>query len=81
MDIAFRKEFLKDKAATITFAVNDVFNSDRFGQIYDTEAFYQDSYRRWNVRNYRLTLSYRFGDKDFNLFRRPGGDRGNGDDD
>ena len=81
VDIAFRKEFLKDNAATITLAVNDVFNSDRFGQIYDTEAFYQDSYRRWNVRNYRLTLSYRFGDKDFNLFRRPGGDRGNGEDD
>ena len=81
VDFALRKEFLKNNAATITFAVNDVFNSRRWGQIYDTESFYQDSYRRWNVRNYRLTFSYRFGDRDFNLFKRPGGNERGGDDD
>jgi outer membrane receptor protein involved in Fe transport len=69
-DFALRKEFLKNKAAAITFAVNDVFNSDRWGQIYDTENFYQDSYRRWNVRNFRINFSYRFGNRDFNLFNQ-----------
>lgn len=78
-NFALRKEFLKNNAASLTFAVNDVFNTNRFGQIYDTENFYQDSYRRWNVRNFRLTFSYRFGNKDFNLFgqkeRRANGGR------
>ncbi|MBL7736577.1 MAG: TonB-dependent receptor [Chitinophagaceae bacterium] len=68
IDLAVRKEFLKKNAASITFSVDDLLNSDRFGQIYDTETFYQDSYRRWNVRSFRLSFAYRFGDRDFNLF-------------
>ena len=81
-DFAIRKEFLKNRAASITFAVNDIFNTDRWGQIYDTENFYQDAYRRWNVRNFRVTFSYRFGKSDFKI----GGQRenrggGGGDDD
>jgi hypothetical protein len=84
IDFAFRKEFLKNNAATITFAVNDVLNSNRWGQIYDTENFYQDSYRRWNVRNFRVTFSYRFGKRD--LFKKEerrgnGGNREGGMDD
>jgi outer membrane receptor protein involved in Fe transport len=67
VDFALRKEFLKKNAAAITFSVNDVFNTNRFGQIYDTDNFYQDSYRRWNVRNFRMTFTYRFGDSDFKL--------------
>ncbi len=82
-DFALRKEFLKNRTATFTFAVNDIFNTNRWGQIYDTENFYQDAYRRWNVRNFRVTLSYRFGNRDFNMFgqrdRRSNG--GSGDDD
>lgn len=84
-DFALRKEFMKKNAASLTLSINDVFNTNRWGQIYDTENFYQDSYRRWNVRNFRLTFSYRFGNRDFNLFgsqregRRGGG--GDGSDD
>ena len=85
-DFALRKDFLKNRAATVTLAVNDIFNTNRWGQIYDTENFYQDAYRRWNVRNFRLTFSYRFGNRDFNMFgqrdRRGGaGGNGGGDDD
>jgi len=68
VDLAIRKEFLKKNAASVTLSVDDLFNTDRFGQIYDTETFYQDSYRRWNVRSFRLIFSYRFGDSDFSLF-------------
>lgn len=78
MDFAIRKDFLKNKAGTITFNVNDVFNSRRFGSITDTENFYQDSYRRWNVRTVRLTFSYRFGRQDLDLFKRKGGGERNG---
>ncbi len=67
-DFALRKEFLKNNVASLTFAVNDVFNTKRFGQIYDTDYFYQDSYRRWNVRTFRISFSYRFGNKDLNFF-------------
>jgi outer membrane receptor protein involved in Fe transport len=79
MDFAMRKDFLKDKKATLTFGINDVFNTQRWGVIYDTETFYQDSYRRWNVRNFRITFSFRFGKADFSLLNR--NNRGGGGDD
>ena len=79
VDFALRKDFLKNNKATFTFSINDVFNSHRFGAIYDTETFYQESYRRRNVRSFRLTFSYKFGDPKFNLFRRGGDREGGGD--
>lgn len=80
MDAAIRKDFLKDKKAAITFAVNDVFNSRRWGTIYDTERFYQDSYRRGNVRTFRLSFTYKFGDPNF-TFNRRSSSNSNGDND
>lgn len=70
VDFAMRKDFLKDNKGTLTFGVNDVFNTHRFGTIYDTENFYQDSYRRRNVRSFRLTFTYKFGSADFSLTNR-----------
>lgn len=69
-DFAMRKEFLKDKAASLSLSVNDIFNTRRYGTIYDTESFYQDSYRRWSVRTFRITFSYKFGDNRLDLFKR-----------
>lgn len=79
VDFAMRKEFLKNKKASITFSVNDVFWTDRDGAIYDTETFYQETNRR-NLRTFRLNFSYKFGDADFKLFNRNGAN-GNDDDD
>ena len=79
MDFALRKDFLKGNKASFTFSINDIFNTRRWGSIYDTDDFYQESYRRRNVRSFRITLTYRFGKSDFNLFRR-GDERRNGDD-
>lgn len=81
VDFALRKEFLKNRVAAVTFAVNDIFNSNRWGQIYDTENYYQDSYRRWNVRNFRISFSYRFGKSDFKIGQRVNNNRGAGEDD
>lgn len=77
VDLAIRKDILKKNRGTITLGINDLFNSRRWGTIYDTETFYQDSYRRWNVRTFRLTFSYRFGKADFKLLNnnRGGGER------
>lgn len=80
VDFALRKDLFAEKRGTLTFALNDVFNTNRFGSIYDTEYFYQDSYSRRNVRNFRITFSYKFGNADFSIFRRSEGGN-NGDDD
>ena len=69
-DFALRKDFLKGNKASFVFNVNDIFNSRRFIGIYDTENFYQESFRRRNVRSFRITFTYRFGKSDFNLFKR-----------
>lgn len=82
VDFAMRKDFLPNDRGTFTFGINDVFNTNRWGSIYDTENFYQESYRRRNVRNFRITFSYKFGDADFTLGRRGGrGDNDNNNDD
>lgn len=78
-DFALRKDFLKDNKATVTFSVNDIFNSSRWGTVYDTESFYQDSYRRWRVRSFRLTFTYKFGKSDFSLSNKKRDNEG-GDD-
>lgn len=79
MDFAIRKDLLKNNAGTIVFNINDVFNSRVRGSITETDNFYQDAYRRWSVRTIRLTFSYRFGNKDLQIFkRREGGEDGEG---
>ena len=79
VDFAIRKDFLKNDKANLTFGINDVFNSNRWGTIYDTEEFYQDAYRRWNVRSFRLTFTYKFGDPNFSLTNRNRRDGGGED--
>jgi len=79
VDAAVRKDFLKNKKASLTLAVSDLFNTRRWGTVYDTEKFYQDAYRRWNIRSFRLTFTYKFGDNNFSLFNNRG--RGSNDDD
>lgn len=69
-DFAMRKEFLKNKAAAVSLSINDIFNTRKYGTIYDTESFYQDSYRKWSVRTFRVTFSYKFGDNDLELFKK-----------
>jgi outer membrane receptor protein involved in Fe transport len=70
MDFALRKDFLKDKRASFTFNINDVLNSYRYVSIFDTGAFYQESFRRRNVRSFRISFTYKFGKEDFTLSRR-----------
>jgi outer membrane receptor protein involved in Fe transport len=78
-DFAVRKDFLKNNKATITFGINDIFNTRRWGNIYDTPSFYQDSYSRWSVRTFRLSFSYKFGKADFTLLNK--NERSGGNDD
>lgn len=70
VDFGLRKDFLKDKKATLSFNINDIFKSQRWGSIYDTENFYQESFRKRNIRGFRINFAYKFGKNDFNLFKR-----------
>ncbi len=78
VDMAIRKDFLKKKKASLTFSANDVFWTDRDGAVFDTESFYQESSRR-NVRSFRLTFSYKFGDAEFKLFNQRNNNEDNDD--
>jgi hypothetical protein len=69
IDLGIRKEFLKNKKAALTFNVTDIFWTNKWGSVIDTDRFYQDSYRR-DVRNFRITFSYKFGSADFQMFNR-----------
>ena len=69
-DFAMKKDVFKGDKGSLTFSVNDVFNTQRWGTIYDTESFYQETYRRGDGRSFRLTFSYKFGKGDFTLFKR-----------
>ena len=69
-DFALRKDLFKNNKGSFTFSINDILNTHRYGVIYDTENFYQESYRRWGVRNFRITFSYKFGNSDFSLFKK-----------
>jgi outer membrane receptor protein involved in Fe transport len=79
VDFAIRRDFLKDNKGSVVFAIDDVFNSRRWGSEIETPNFIQDSFSRWNVRSFRLTFSYRFGAKDFQLNnKRKGGEGSDG---
>lgn len=67
VDLALRKDVFKNNKGSIIFGVNDLFNTDRRGVVYDTPTFYQESYNRWSIRSFRLTFSYRFGNPNFKL--------------
>lgn len=54
-DFALRKGFWNNRAS-LTFIINDVFNSRKFYTIYDQPATFQTSMSRRDIRYYKLTL-------------------------
>ncbi len=70
MDIALRKEFLKNKAASLTLSLSDVFNTRKFDTKTETEFFIQDALRRRQSRTLQLSFNYRFGKSNFALFKK-----------
>ncbi|MFD2934949.1 outer membrane beta-barrel family protein [Spirosoma flavum] len=59
-DFAVRKGFWQNRAS-LTFTVNDMFNSRRFISIYDQPGAYQVSMNRREVRFYKLSLQLPLG--------------------
>ena len=57
--MAFSKDLFKQKAS-LTFSINDLFNTQRRNLESTTPTFYSNSYYRWRVRSYNLSFTYRF---------------------
>ena len=61
-NMAFSKDLFKEKAS-ISFSINDLFNTQRRNLESTTPTFYSNSYYRWRVRSYNLSFTYRFNQK------------------
>jgi hypothetical protein len=70
VDAALRLDFLKNKNATASLNVNDIFRTKMFDAHTETDFFVQDVQRRRDPQIFRLNLSYRFGKFDPTLFKR-----------
>ena len=74
-DIALRKDFLKDKTASLTLSMNDIFRT-RVYRTHSTSNFsntvysIQDNERRRDPQMVRLSFNWRFGKFDVSLFKR-----------
>jgi len=64
MDVAIRKNFLKNKA-TLVVNCSDIFNTHRFITSYNTEYFVETINRVKETRVGNVTFTYRFGKSDF----------------
>ena len=70
MDLAVKKSFLKNNAASVSLSVNDIFKTRKQSQYSSSPYFTQDYTRLRDPQMFRLNLSYRFGKIDASLFKR-----------
>ena len=68
IDLSVSKDV--NKSLNIVVGFNDIFFTRRWGTVYDTENFYQESYRRREQRHVRFTVTWKFGEQSTSLFRR-----------
>ncbi|MFT3679647.1 MAG: TonB-dependent receptor [Ferruginibacter sp.] len=69
-DIAIKKSFLKNDAASISLSVSDIFRTRKMEQYSYSDYFTQTYTRLRDPQMFRLNLSYRFGKMDMSLFKR-----------
>ena len=70
MDLAVKKSFLKDNAASVSLSINDIFKTRVSDQYSSSDYFIQNYSRLRDPQMVRLGLSYRFGKVDASLFKR-----------
>jgi hypothetical protein len=61
---------LKNKQASISLNVNDIFRSRRQNIYSESSTFVQNIFRRRDPQVFRLNFNWRFGKFDANLFKR-----------
>ena len=69
-DIAIRKDFLKNNAASLTLQFSDIFRSRLNSTHSESKYFVQDYDRRRDPQVLRLNFNWRFGKIDASLFKR-----------
>jgi len=70
VDMAIRYEFLKERRASLSLSMNDIFRTRR-SDIHSESAFFiQDVVRRRDAQILRLNFNLRFGKFDVSLFKR-----------
>jgi outer membrane receptor protein involved in Fe transport len=70
VDIAIRKDFLKNNAASLTLQMNDIFRTKLYATHAESSFLIYDSQRRRDPQVARLNFSWRFGKLDVSLFKR-----------
>jgi len=69
-DMAVKKSFLKNNAASVTLAMNDIFSTRINHQFTYSEFYNREAIRYPDNPMFRLTFNYRFGKMDMSLFKR-----------
>lgn len=69
-DIAVKKSFLKNNAASITLSMSDVFRNRESRMYSFSDLFHQEYDRLKDPQLFRAVFAYRFGKMDLNLFKR-----------
>jgi outer membrane receptor protein involved in Fe transport len=70
MDLAVKKSFLKNNAASLTLSMSDIFRT-RWSDQYSQSTFFAQEYDRLkDPQLVRVVFAYRFGKMDLNLFKR-----------
>ncbi|MEO8824186.1 MAG: TonB-dependent receptor [Ginsengibacter sp.] len=69
-DIAVKKSFLKNNAASLTLSMSDIFRTRIQDQYSESPYFIQNYTRLNNPQLFRVSFAYHFGKMDVNLFKR-----------
>lgn len=78
MDLAVKKSFLKNNAATVSLSVTDIFRT-RINAQYSTSEYFTQTYSRLrDPQMFKLNFAYRFGKLDASLFKRKSNNGDNG---
>ncbi|MET0393581.1 MAG: TonB-dependent receptor [Chitinophagaceae bacterium] len=70
VDVAVRYEFLKNRTASVSVNMNDIFRTRRSDIHSETSFLVQDVFRRRDPQILRINFNWRFGKFDPNLFKR-----------
>ena len=70
IDIAIKKDFMKNKAASLTLQMSDIFRTKIYATHSQSPYFVQDNERRRDPQVLRLSFNYRFGKIDVSLFKK-----------
>lgn len=78
MDLAVKKSFLKNNAASVSLSVTDIFKTRTNSQYSSSDYFKQTYSRLRDPQMFKLNFSYRFGKLDASLFKRKSNNGENG---